>query len=99
MPNKTLPKVLLIFLPIILIVFLLGIYYRAQKVNPPAATEQAETTPTPTSAGFIPSKWAGDEEVIALEDDLNNLEQKLQLVDLKQLPLLPPVLDLKINFE
>jgi hypothetical protein len=80
--TKILPKILLIFLPIILIVFLLGIYSRAQNVNPPTVTQQPKITPTPTPIDFVPSKWAGDEEVLSLENDLNAVENKLQDVDL-----------------
>jgi hypothetical protein len=97
--TKIFPKILLIFLPIILIIFLLGLYYRAQKADPPSNTQQTEITPTPTFQNFVPSKWAGDEEVLTLETELNLLEKKLQEVDLKQLQLLPPVLDMNINFK
>jgi hypothetical protein len=98
-PNKTLPKVLLVFLPLLLIIILLGLFIRAQKSNNPTSVNQTEITPAPTATGFIPSKWAGDEEVLSMEADLNSLEKKLQGVDLKQLPLLPPVLDMNINFK
>jgi hypothetical protein len=98
-PNKTLPKILLIFLPIILVVFLLGLYLRAQNVNPETTVSEVVLTPTPTPLDFVPSKWAGDEDVISLESDLNSLEQKLQQVDLKMPQLLPPVLDMNINFK
>ena len=99
MPNKILPKILLIFLPIVLIVFLLGIYYRAQKITPPTTIEQTNISPTPASEDFVPSKWAGDEEVLSLENDLNSLEQKLQKVNLKQTQLLPPIVDMKISLK
>jgi hypothetical protein len=98
-PNKTLPKILLIFLPIILVVFLLGLYLKAQNTNPEAVVSESVLTPTPTPLDFVPSKWAGDPDVVALETDLTNLEQKLQQVDLKQSQLLPPVMDMNLNLK
>lgn len=86
---------LLPVLILILVIFLFG-KIKGQQIT--TTTGVPSPTPTPTPEIFVPSKWAGDEEVLSIESNVLNLEKDLESVDLRELQLLPPVLDMEVKF-
>lgn len=95
--NK-IPKILMLSLPILILVLVIFLFARIQKQLPTTTTGGEVPTPTPTPEVFVPSKWAGDEEVLGIESNILNLEKDLESVDLKELQLLPPSLDMEVKF-
>jgi len=65
----------------------------------PKPTPTPTLTPLPIEV-FVssPSAYATDEAVLKIEKDLVSLEKDLDTVDLEELPLRPPVLDLKVEY-
>lgn len=62
------------------------------------------STPTPTPTPFMPtisspSAYATDSAVLEIENDISSIVQQLQNVDLKENDILPPAINLNINFE
>lgn len=80
----------------VLIIFLAGKNINEKRTT--TTTEKNSPTPTPTPEIFIPSKWAGDQQVLDIESSISKLEKDLEQVDLKELQLLPPVLDVEVRF-
>ncbi len=62
-----------------------------------------ELTPTPTTEPkeeiISPSLYATDAAILKIEEEVENLNQKIQNTDLKESGLTPPVLEMGINFE
>ena len=46
-----------------------------------------------------PSPYATDAALLKIEEEVKNLEQKIQATDLKETGLTPPVLEMEVNFE
>lgn len=64
-------------------------------------TPMPSPTPTPLSIEELiasPSAWVTDEAILKIEKDLGILEKDLDTVDLDELRLRPPVLDLKVEY-
>ena len=61
--------------------------------------------PTPTATTEFkeeitsPSPYATDAALLKIEEEVGNLEQKIQATDLKEVGLTPPVLEMEVNFE
>jgi len=55
-------------------------------------------SPTPTEEIFAPSSYATDSAVLAIEEDIDTLEEDLLKTDLYETGLNPPVLDMKVEF-
>jgi len=56
-------------------------------------------SPTPTEEIFAPSSYATDSAVLAIEEDIDTLEENLLETDLYETGLNPPVLDMEISFQ
>lgn len=58
-------------------------------------------TPTPTPIGEIatPSAYATDSAILEIEANLKAIEKDLPATDLRETGLLPPVLDMEVEFE
>lgn len=89
--------------------FALAIFFFAlfcfHRINKKKSELVAEPTPTPTPLVTIeevitasPSAYATDEAVLKIEEELKILEEKLNVVDLEEQPLLPPFLDMDVKF-
>jgi hypothetical protein len=66
----------------------------------PTPTPQPTATPTPFVETIAsPSAYATDSAVLKIESDIKDIEDQLQNVDLKDNNLLPPALNLNINFK
>ncbi len=96
--KKRFGKYLVYLLPLgILIVFTLLLFGIKRKV--PTSTSlppEALITPTPTLT-FPASRWATDAGVLTIETDLKAVENDLDNVDLQEIKLQPPILDLEIS--
>lgn len=61
--------------------------------------------PTPTATMKFkeeitsPSPYATDSALLKIEEEVGNLEEKIQETDLKETALTPPLLEMGINFE
>lgn len=65
----------------------------------PTPTPEPIPTPTPFVETIAsPSAYATDSAVLKIGDDINDLENQLQNIDLKDNYLLPPAINLDINF-
>ncbi len=81
---------------------LLIIYYVYQNfMTTPAPSMEPTPTPSPTNAEevLVPSLYAEDEEVLAIEENINLIESKLQEINFRDDKLRVPSLDWNINFE
>lgn len=56
-------------------------------------------SPTPAEEIYTPSVYATDSAVLAIDEDLKNLEKELLETDLYEASLYPPVLDMKVEFK
>jgi len=84
-----------------LILVFLGFFFYFTQINEIRPWIKEVPTPTPTPIVSIeasPSAWANDKVVLKIEKDLGILEKDLDTVDLDELPLRPPVLDLKVEY-
>lgn len=68
-------------------------------ITNPTPTPLPAPPPLPPEA-FIasPSAYATDEAVLKIEEELRLLEEDLDTVDLEELRLQPPILDLKVEY-
>jgi hypothetical protein len=62
-----------------------------------------ESTPTPTTEvkqeiGFS-SPYATDAALLKIEEEVENLDKKIQTTDLKETALTPPVLEMGVDFK
>ena len=96
--SKILPKILMYLLPVLILVLVIFLFGKVRQQQITTTTGGEIPTPTPTPEAFIPSKWAGDEEVLGIESNVLSLEKDLESVDLKELQLLPPSLDMEVKF-
>lgn len=99
MNKESLGKILMILLVVFVLVFSLVLVLQLTKSNPQTSTQgpQNGLLPTPTLARPY-SRWATDSAVLKIEEDLQNLDEDLKNVDLKETKLLPPVLDMEVKF-
>lgn len=84
-----------------LILVFLGFFFYFTQINKIRLGIKELPTPTPTPIVSIeasPSAWANDKVILKIEKDLGILEKDLDTVDLDELPLRPPVLDLKVEY-
>lgn len=93
-----LAKIFLTFLPLVMIAILVLMVIKLSGKKPEVSPGPGGPEPTPTPI-LTPTKWASDEEVLGIEKDLFQLEEDLKNVDLKQVPLYPPVLDMNVEFK
>ena len=64
--------------------------------------EQGTAEPTPTPAGYQlykPSVYAGDPEILKLEEEINIFDREVSGTVLKETTLNPPTLDFNIDFK
>lgn len=85
-------------LPVLILVLVIFLYSRITKQPITTSLGEPVISPTPTPEIFVPSKWAGDEEVLSIESNILNLEKDLESVDLREPQLLPPSLDMEVKF-
>lgn len=68
-------------------------------ITKPTPTFPPTPPPLPPEAFMAsPSAYATDEAVLRIEEELGILEKDLDTVDLEELRLRPPVLDLKVEY-
>lgn len=87
----------LIFI-LLLILFLIALLPKtpSKKVVFPTPTPN----PTPPQEQIVyPSAYATDSAVLKIEEELKSLENQLQITDIKETGLNPPVLDMKVNLK
>lgn len=100
MQNHKILKIILISLPIVLLVLVLLTLFLSRN-NSNQVSTNLQPTPTmafPSSAPFNPSKWAGDEDVLSIESQITELENNMGSTDLRLQSILPPDLDMAVNF-
>lgn len=96
--KRKLGKYLMYLLPlVVLLVFTLLLLFIRKKV-PTTSTLPPELTPTSVSTEQIAqSRWATDSGVLEIEDKIFLIEKKLEAVDLQEVKLQPPILDMDIS--
>jgi hypothetical protein len=82
---------------VVLLVFTLLLLFIRKKV-PTTSTLPPELTPTsiPTEEIFQ-SPWATDSGVLEIEEKISSIEEKLETVDLQEVKLQPPILDMDVS--
>jgi len=99
MIKKILGKVLMVLLPVFILLLAVFLVAGIKRGLPEMRVDFSGKTPTPTPQEVLPpSRWATDSAVLEIEKNIQALSQDLQSVDLKEFPLSPPVLDMKISF-
>jgi hypothetical protein len=99
-PNHKFLKIILISLPVVLLILVLLTIFISNN-NASQISTNVQPTPTvgtPSTAPFNPSKWAGDEDVLKIEEQITGLEKEMGNTDLRLQPILPPDLDMAIKF-
>lgn len=103
--KKGLPKPLLIVVGAVVILLALSLVASrlATSIRQGGkGTGQSQAVPTPTPVGFQPYKpsvYAGDPEVLKLEEEINILDREVSSAQIKETTLNPPTLDFNINFK
>jgi len=73
--------------------------------NQKDSSQSTSEKPTPTTAAEFkeeitsPSPYATDAALLKIEEEVENLDEKIQTTDLKESGLTPPALEMGINFE
>jgi hypothetical protein len=100
-PGNGLPiKRLIILLAIIfLVIIMIAIAVKLFTKKPAEVTATPTPEPTATPEVTIPSAYADDEEVLAIEAALDYLEGELKIVNLREDELAIPLLDWEVSFE
>lgn len=96
--KSILAKIFLTLLPLMMIAILISMVIKLSGKKPEVSPGPGGPEPTPTPI-LTPTQWANDEEVLGIEKDLFQLEEDLKNVDLKQVPLYPPILDMNVKFK
>lgn len=94
-----LAKILMTFLIIFVLLVGVNALFDFTGKKPATTQEMEKQSEIPPSPARVSSRWASDSAVLAIEENLKNLKEESQKTDLKELPLLPPILDLKITLE
>ena len=83
----------------ILLITLLAVTTNKRIVIKPTPTPEPTATPTPFEETIAsPSAYATDSAILKIGEDIKDIENQLQSVDLKDNDLLPPAINLNINF-
>jgi len=105
LPKKGLPKALVgavIAVVALLIISSLASKFVSKVREGGKEGEGEEAVPTPTPVGYQrykPSVYAGDPEILKLEEDVNVLDREVSSAILKDDTLKPPTVDFDINFK
>lgn len=100
MKNKPLlAKVLMMFLLVLLILFGANLIFKLARQQPTTTPKTGEDLLLPSGEPTKPlSRWATDSGVLAIETNLKQLSREGKSLDLKELSLLPPLIDIKLDF-
>lgn len=91
-------KYLMFLLPLMFLIIFILLLVTIKKKMPTSTTLSPGQIPTPTPAEFfLPSRWATDAGVLKIETGLSELEDKLKTVDLQEVQLQPPILDIEVK--
>ena len=91
-------KYLIFLLPLLILIIFTLLLVAIKKKLPTSTTLSPGQIPTPTPAEFfLPSRWATDAGVLQIEIGLSELEDKLKTVDLQEVQLQPPILDIEVK--
>lgn len=91
--------ILMILIPFVLFVIIILLITRPKQEKTPVITSQPTLMPSPTpTIPMTPSKWATSSAILDLDTRLMELNNRIDSTDLKEIPLLPPALDLEVKF-
>jgi len=92
-------KYLMYLLPLVILLVFTVLLIAIKKKIPTSSTLPPEanlTTPTPEES--IPlSRWATDSGVLEIEEKILLIEDKLEAVDLQEVKIQPPILDMDVS--
>ena len=86
-------------LPLVILLVFTVLLVAIKKKVPTSSTlppEAVLTTPTPEES-FPLSLWATDSGVLEIEEKITLIEEKLEVVDLQEVKLQPPILDMDVS--
>jgi hypothetical protein len=94
-----LPRVLVIAIFLIVLSLAVPRVLKMIKTVRPTPTPAPTEAPSPTSEILSPSVYANDEEVLAIEKSIQDLEGQLQIVNFREDTLMIPSVDWDVNFK
>ena len=97
-------KILIIVLALVVISLAMAVlwvtYLQQILLKQPFAPGATQPSPTPISElTTTPSAYATDSAILRIKNNLQEIEKELGATDLYESGLLPPVLDMKVEFE
>ncbi len=93
-----LPRIIIVAIIIVLLITLAPYGIKMLKTKKPAPTPVPTTAPSPTPEISNPSPYANDDEVLAIEKKIEEVEKELQIVNFREDTLRIPSLDWDIKF-
>lgn len=91
-------KYLMYLLPLVILLVFTVLLIAIKKKVPASSTLPPEAITTPTPEESIPlSHWATDSGVLEIEEKIILIEDKLEAVDLQEVKLQPPILDMDVS--
>jgi len=96
--KKIFGKLAMVLLPTVLILSLIFMVVKIKERMPEVAPGPGGAQVSPTPGPLSPTRWATDSAVLAIERQLLKIEKDLESVDLSQVKLHPPVLDMEVEF-
>ena len=85
-------------LPLIILLIFIVLLVVIKKKVPTSTTLPPELIPTPEpTERVIESKWATDSGILEIEEKIILIEEKLKAVDLQEIKLQPPILDMDVS--
>ena len=96
--KRKLGKYLMYILPLVVLLIFTILLLIIKKRVPTSTTLPPDLIPTPgTTEIIIESKWATDSGILEIEEKIILIEDKLGAVDLQEIKLQPPILDMDVS--
>lgn len=96
--KSSIGRILMLSLPLFILILAIFLLAKVQERIPEMITSRGVPSPIPSPEVFPPSRWATNSGVLEIEKNLKTISHDLEIVDLKESNLIPPVLDLEIKF-
>lgn len=96
--NEKAMKIILVSVLVIFFLILVAVAFDSLKKTNRGNTS-VKPTPTPPQIQDRPSAYANDPEVLASEQDINQIDKMLSETNLQESAMLPPKIDLKVEIK
>jgi len=97
--KMSIKRLVILLTAIFFVIIMVAVAFKLLMNKPAVVAPTPTPTPTATPEILVPSAYANDEDVLAIEAALDYLEGELKIVSLRDDELAIPLLDWEVSFE